>query len=320
MTNNQYEEKGNWLQQLVTKLIVLNPPNFEKSDYKSIPKFKNKLIFIEKNSCIQSVDNYIPCLFYRNPNSSNYLLYFHGNSEHIFQIEYYGLDFRSYLDMNIIIVEYPGYSIYSYKNPDSNMILSNALIVYDWIKNRFQASDDQIFVCGRSLGTASAIYLSSKRKPRALFLISAFTSLKNIGKDYQASFFMEQIFNSYKYITNINSPILLIHGEKDTLINYKHSLYLYQEMNKTNTSVDIKINENMTHNDFSLKDDIILPIKNFIDKYKLRSNKSNINFSENELNELYKMPQTILKMKKNLKKKLNETKKKIKKKTKKIIK
>ena len=296
MTNNQYEEKGNWLQQLVTKLIVLNPPNFEKSDYKSIPKFKNKLIFIEKNSCIQSVDNYIPCLFYRNPNSSNYLLYFHGNSEHIFQIEYYGLDFRSYLDMNIIIVEYPGYSIYSYKNPDSNMILSNALIVYDWIKNRFQASDDQIFVCGRSLGTASAIYLSSKRKPRALFLISAFTSLKNIGKDYQASFFMEQIFNSYKYITNINSPILLIHGEKDTLINYKHSLYLYQEMNKTNTSVEIKINENMTHNDFSLKDDIILPIKNFIDKYKLRSNKSNINFSENELNELYKMPQSILKM------------------------
>ena len=142
MTNNQYEEKGNWLQQLVTKLIVLNPPNFEKSDYKSIPKYKNKLIFIEKNSCIQSVDNYIPCLFYRNPNSSNYLLYFHGNSEHIFQIEYYGLDFRSYLDMNIIIVEYPGYSIYSYKNPDSNMILSNALIVYDWIKNRFQASDD----------------------------------------------------------------------------------------------------------------------------------------------------------------------------------
>ena len=47
MTNNQYEEKGNWLQQLVTKLIVLNPPNFEKSDYKSIPKFKNKLIFVE---------------------------------------------------------------------------------------------------------------------------------------------------------------------------------------------------------------------------------------------------------------------------------
>ena len=84
MINNEFEEKGNWIQHQITKLIILNPPAFGKSDYQSLSKYKNKLIFIEKNSGIQSADNYIPCLFYRNPKSSNYLIYFHGNSEHIF--------------------------------------------------------------------------------------------------------------------------------------------------------------------------------------------------------------------------------------------
>ena len=49
----------------------------------------------------------------------------------------------------------------------------------------------------------------------------------------------------------------------------------------------------MTHNDFSLKEDIIYPIKDFIDKYKLRINLSNKDFSESELKDLYKMPLSI---------------------------
>ena len=296
MIDNNYEERGNWLQQIATKLIILNPPSFGKSDYESISNFKNKLIFIEKKNINQSDDNYIPCLFFRNPKSSDYLIFFHGNSEHIFQIEHYGLDFRSYLDMNVIMVEYPGYSIYPYENPDSNIIFQNSLIVYDWIKNKFKISDEQIFVCGRSLGTSTAIYLSSQRKPKALFLISAFTSIKNVGKDFKLSYFVEGIFNSYRYITNISCPILFIHGKKDPLINYHHSIELYNEIKKINNFVEIIFHENMTHNDFIVKDDIINPINDFINKHNLKSNKSNIDFSEEELNELYKIPLSISKL------------------------
>ena len=294
ITNNR-EERGNLLQKLITKYIVLSPPYFgSKSDYESLSNFKNKLIFIEREKNNQSVDNYIPCLFYRNPKSSNYLIYFHGNSEHIFQIEFYGLDFRSYLDMNVILVEYPGYSIYQSKSTNPITIFSNSLIVYDWVKEKFNAKDDQIFVCGRSIGTGSAIHLASKRNPRALFLISAFTSLKNIGKDHNVSMFLEEIFNSYRYIPNIKCPILFIHGKQDSLINYKHSEDLLQEIkNNNNKKVELHLNPNMTHNDFSLKNDIIIPMKNFIDKYELKSNEPVINMSENEINNLYSIPLSI---------------------------
>ena len=82
------------------------------------------------------------------------------------------------------------------------------MIVYDRVKSKFKVKDDQIFVCGWSLGAACAIFLSSQRNPKAVFLVSAFTSIKNIGKDFKSSASVEEIFNSYKYITDIKPYVL----------------------------------------------------------------------------------------------------------------
>ena len=66
MNIERREEKGNWLQHLVTKAIILKPPYFgSKSDYESLSNFKNKLIFIEREKNNQSVDNYYECYFSR---------------------------------------------------------------------------------------------------------------------------------------------------------------------------------------------------------------------------------------------------------------
>jgi radical SAM superfamily enzyme YgiQ (UPF0313 family) len=125
------EERSWGISKFITDYFILKPPKFKDEDYEAISKFKNHLIFIP------SRENYIPCLFYRHPKSPNFFIHFHGNFEHMFQIEYYGLDFRSHLEMNVIIVEYPGYSIYKSENKDSKIILSNANLVYDWIKEKF---------------------------------------------------------------------------------------------------------------------------------------------------------------------------------------
>ena len=129
-----------------------------------------------------------------------------------------------------------------------------------------------------------------------MILISAFTSIKDIGKDFKSSAFVEEIFNSYKYITKIQSYALLIHGEKDSLIDYKHSKYLYQAIKKTNKYVDIKLNPNMTHNEFNLKSDIIIPIKKFLENYGLESKKIDTNLSKDDLKDIYTIPNSIMKL------------------------
>ena len=293
------ETRGNFIQKTITDLIVLYNPKIDKNSYKNIiSNFGDKLIFIPKNKNFASPDDYIPCLFYRRINSNKFLIYFHGNSENIFQIEYYGLDFRSYLNMNIIMVEYPGYFLKTSKNYDSNLIFSESLIVYDWIKTKFNILDSQIFICGRSLGTSPAIYLSSHRNPKALFLISAFTSIKNIGADKFLSFFVEEIFKSIDYIKNVKCSILFIHGLKDPLISYRHSEELYTIAKKYNNNyIEIrKINE-MTHNDFNLKKDIIDPILQFIDKLNIDENiNNNICGEIIDSEDLYNMPLVIKKI------------------------
>jgi hypothetical protein len=62
-------------------------------------------MFIEKSNDNKSEDNFIPYLFFRKDKSPNFQIYFHGNSEHIFEIEYYRLDFLYYLNINNIMLE-----------------------------------------------------------------------------------------------------------------------------------------------------------------------------------------------------------------------
>lgn len=290
------EERGNFIQRPISYYFIFCKPKF---DYKNIYEKKNKLIFIEKDKNNQNPENFIPCMFYRNLDSSNFLIYFHGNSEDIFSIESFAMDFRSDLKMNILVVEYPGYSIYIDQEPESTKIFSDSIYIYDWIKTKFGIYDDQIFIYGRSLGTSPAIYLSSKRKPKALFLVSAFTSIKDIGSDKYVSWFMEKIFNSINYIKNVECPILLIHGGRDSLISYHHSERLLKEVKSIGKSYICELikRPNVTHNDYSIKEDIIDPIKNFLKEYQLASDQNiMINMKIEEFNDLYNIPKPILRI------------------------
>lgn len=296
------EKRGNPLQRKITENIILCHPSLYKKDYKKIMyDFIDKLIFIKKNKDASNVDDYIPCLFYRKKDSNNFLIYFHGNSENIFQIENYGLDFRSYLEMNVILVEYPGYFLESSDRANPNIFFKNSLIVYDWIISTFKVSDDQIYVCGRSLGTSSAIYLSSRRKPKALFLISAFTYMKNVAYDMFKPFalFVEEIFKSINYIENVKCPILFIHGNADNTISCNHSRELWLISKKNNDKTDISLRPGRNHNNLNLKEDIIDIIIKFCSDKKIMIFENN----ENEINnsnlikdeDLYKIPISIKK-------------------------
>ena len=126
--------------------------------------------------------------------------------------------------------------------------------VYDWVKEKFHVSEEQIFIFGRSLGTSPSIYLLSYKKPKALFVVSAFKSIKWIGEEKYVSGFLGEIFNSIKYIKNVKCPILFIHGKKDNLISWKQSQKILEEAYRSrNNSCEIKYRSNMSHNDYDIK-------------------------------------------------------------------
>ena len=88
------------------KSLYINDPKEDPSEYIPILVLLAKKEFISKNFCI----------------------FFHGNAEDIFLAREFGEKLRFYLEMNIIIVEYPGYSVYfDEKNSERNEFFGTKL-------------------------------------------------------------------------------------------------------------------------------------------------------------------------------------------------
>ena len=263
-----------------------------KFDFTRLGHIQKHLIFIPKQSKENnSLQESIPCLFLHPPDlnsTKNFIILFHGNAEDIFSAKIFAESLYKKTLMNIIMVEYPGYSIYK-GEADADIILENTLIVYDFIKSTFNLTDKNIFIFGRSIGTSPAIYLASKRKPNALFIISSFTSIRAVADNLVGplKYLLKERFNSKEYIQNVTCPILFIHGQSDPLIPYKETILLKESCKCPH---EVILPEEMTHNDFDLEEDIINPISSFIKKHCIidtaENNLKNIGEEINKLKEI----------------------------------
>ena len=135
-------------------------------------------------------------------------------------------------------------------------------------------SNKSIFIFGRSIGTGPACQFASKFNPRGLILISAYTSIKSVAANIAGKFlswFVNVHFNNLESMTKINCPAIMIHGEQDELIPSTHSEKLYSELIKRNSEVHeefskLVLHAQMTHNNFNMMNDLLMPIKEFIIK------------------------------------------------------
>lgn len=184
----------------------LNSILFPAPDYviQTVEAHEGEIIFIPKNdsldntSCTNSNssskknNDYIPCLLLLSRPlrklCKNFLIFFHGNAEDIFLARDIADRIRSNLSMNILIVEYPGYSIYK-EDKDSDKVLTDSLTVFDFLTETLKVEAENIYVFGRSIGTAPALYMSSKRKPASLVLMSPFTSVRAVAENLVGNVF-----------------------------------------------------------------------------------------------------------------------------------
>ena len=265
-------------------------------EYKYVNKYRNQIIVIPTIRKNKYSDNYetIPCFFEKNPNSNNILIIFHCNGGDIYNLSYYCKDISSKYNINILVPEYPGYSIYNAPH-SQEIILENSLIVYDYIINNIKnITEKNIYILGRSLGTAPAVYLSSKRSPAGTFLISPFPTFASVGKhDDSICKILSNFFRSIDYVDKIKNPLLIIHGKDDPLINYNEAIKLYEKCDNC-INKELKLIDDMTHN-FLYEDIIknIIPcIKTFVDKYcPLNEYDKSIIIEFDK--EIYKLPQEI---------------------------
>ncbi|MEM9952353.1 MAG: alpha/beta fold hydrolase [Chloroflexota bacterium] len=170
--------------------------------------------------------------------SAPVLLFFHGNGE--IATDYGGIaPFYHTAGLSLLVVDYRGYG-WSDGAPLTTKLLPDAEKVFEQIDSILSDSgvvpNRPLFIMGRSLGSAPAIYVAMNNPDRLKGLIiesgyadapSLFGRLGiRIPKEVEDDLTLP-IGNAEK-IKQMTIPLLVIHGEQDTLIPVYHGEKLHE--------------------------------------------------------------------------------------------
>lgn len=167
------------------------------------------------------------------PTSETFLVFFHGNGEIAADYD----DIASYFTdcgVSFWIVDYRGYGrstgtpAYRYMFEDAEAVLNDISRLTQTVARTF----DRVLVMGRSLGSASALYLASRHARRldGLLLDSPYSDgLKLINRLSGMPVRKEEVagfVDNHDYMRTVNLPTLIIHGTIDQIIPFSDAMAL----------------------------------------------------------------------------------------------
>jgi uncharacterized protein len=155
------------------------------------------------------------------------VLYFQGNAE--------GLGARvgrfTWLTADgtgLLALCYRGYGGSTGK-PTEDGLIRDVRAAYDFARARSPAK--RIVLFGESLGTAVAIALATEREIGALILDAPFTSTVDVAAAAYpfapVRWLMKDTFHSDERIGRVSAPLLVLHGERDSIVPIHYSEKLF---------------------------------------------------------------------------------------------
>jgi fermentation-respiration switch protein FrsA (DUF1100 family) len=116
--------------------------------------------------------------------------------------------------------EYPGYDGAD-GMPAFGTIAEAADATWDWLAQRPEVDPTQIVAMGYSIGGGPAAEMTRRRTVAALVLLSTFTSIAEIGRQYALpSFLVRFPYDNIARVREFHGPIFIEHGRRDEVIPF----------------------------------------------------------------------------------------------------
>ena len=189
------------------------------------------------------------------------LIFFHGNAGSL-ENRIHKLNHFKDMNVNFLIIAWRGISGNS-GEPSENGLYKDGKSAIDWLIKK-GISEQKLILYGESLGTGVAVHLAQNRNFSGVILETPFTSMIDAAKTFYpyipVNLLLKDKFENYKKVKNINSPILVMHGEVDQIVPFSMGKKIYEIANEPKYSYFTKYDDHMMEYDEKL----VLAIRSFL--------------------------------------------------------
>ena len=216
-----------------------------------------------ENVRIKTSDNIELLGWYHEKNLKDFktLIFFHGNAGSL-ENRIHKLNHFRDMNINFLIIAWRGFSG-NKGNPSEQGLYEDGKSAIDWLIKK-GVSEKNLILYGESLGTGVATHLAQNKNFAGVILETPFTSMIDAAKKFYpyipVKLLLKDKFENYKKIKNINSPILIMHGEVDQLVPFSMGEKIYEIANEPKYSYFTKYDNHMMEYD----ENLVLALKSFI--------------------------------------------------------
>jgi fermentation-respiration switch protein FrsA (DUF1100 family) len=154
------------------------------------------------------------------------ILYFHGNASTL-EGDVGRWRRTAAEGVGFLAIDYRGFGG-STGRPTEKGLHQDAAAAYGWLAKRVPT--ENIVIHGFSLGSGVAVRLASERPARALVLEAPYTSIVDMAArvtSIPVGSLVRDRFMSSEAITRVHMPVLMIHGDHDSVIPFAQGQKLY---------------------------------------------------------------------------------------------
>lgn len=203
----------------------------------------------------------IACMYVKACKNPKYtILFSHGNAADLGLMSSFYLGLGNKISCNVFGYDYSGYGLSSGKASEKSLY-TNIEVAWNELRKRYNVQANQVILYGQSIGTVPTVDLASKYDFAGIVLHSPLTSgLRLAFPNTRRTWFFDAFPNIDK-VPKINSPVLVIHGTEDEVIDISHGQAIHSLCRNPVSPLWV---EGGGHNDIELFREYLERVKKFI--------------------------------------------------------
>ncbi|HZN48786.1 MAG TPA: alpha/beta fold hydrolase [Ramlibacter sp.] len=172
-------------------------------------------------------------LHLRVPQPKGVVFFLHGNAGNLAGW-FSNADFYRQANFDLVMPDYRGFGKSTGSIASPEQLRADVRAVWEAVAERYRGK--RVVLYGRSLGSGLAADLARQlsaegRRPDLTVLVSAYSSIRELTAEYYPwvpSALVRYPLDTSSHLPGIAGPVLLLHGERDTLIGVHHAHRLRQ--------------------------------------------------------------------------------------------